>query len=222
MRGSANTLGHCFILRICLSRQISSGTLSRKARRSPVSCAFARRRGLCRGEFVGVPHVQNGQVFGLLGITRDITERKRVRTPDRLRHFYVLLLTSAHDGIYGVDLQGQAIFVNPAAAHDRVPLARNWSAVTCTPSCTIRNRMEACTPLKNVRSTANLMTERFSTWLMRCSGERMARVSRLIHQRPDCRAGRDHRCDGDVSGCHAAQTSRTKAVRERGATPGHS
>ena len=73
--------------------------------------------GYVVGEFVGVPHVQNGQVVGVLGIARDITERKRVEDAlERLRHLYVLLLTSAHDGIYGVDLQGQAIFVNPAAA----------------------------------------------------------------------------------------------------------
>jgi PAS domain S-box-containing protein len=69
------------------------------------------------GEFVGVPHIQNGQPCGVLGIARDITERKRVEDVlERLRHRYVLLLTSAHDGIYGIDLQGNAMFVNPAAA----------------------------------------------------------------------------------------------------------
>lgn len=74
-------------------------------------------RGYVVGEFVGVPHVQNGQTSGLLVTGRDITERKRVEdTLERLRHLYGLLLTSAPDGIYGVDLQGDAIFVNPAAA----------------------------------------------------------------------------------------------------------
>jgi PAS domain S-box-containing protein len=74
-------------------------------------------RGYVVGEFVGVPHVQNGQTSGLLVIGRDITERKRVEdTLERLRHLYGLLLTSAPDGIYGIDLQGNAIFVNPAAA----------------------------------------------------------------------------------------------------------
>ena len=77
----------------------------------------SKERGYVVGEFVGVPHVRNGQAFGVLGIARDITERKRVEDAlDRLRHLYGLLLTSAHDGIYGVDLQGHAIFVNPAAA----------------------------------------------------------------------------------------------------------
>ncbi|MDE3039547.1 MAG: PAS domain S-box protein [Nitrospirota bacterium] len=77
----------------------------------------SNERGYVVGEFVGVPHVQNGQASGMLGIARDITERKRVEDAlERLRHLYVLLLTSAHDGIYGVDLQGHAIFVNPAAA----------------------------------------------------------------------------------------------------------
>ncbi|HSN04832.1 MAG TPA: PAS domain S-box protein, partial [Nitrospira sp.] len=69
------------------------------------------------GEFVVVPHVRNGRTFGVLGIARDITERKRVEdTLERLRHLYGLLLTSAHDGIYGINRQGEAIFVNPAAA----------------------------------------------------------------------------------------------------------
>ena len=77
----------------------------------------SHERGYVVGEFVGVPHVQNGQAFGVLGIARDITERKRAEDAlERLRHLYVLLLTSVHDGIYGVDLQGHAIFVNPAAA----------------------------------------------------------------------------------------------------------
>lgn len=77
----------------------------------------SRDRGYVVGEFVGVPYVQNGQTSGLLVIGRDITERKRVEdTLDRLRHLYGLLLTCAPEGIYGIDLQGNAIFVNPAAA----------------------------------------------------------------------------------------------------------
>lgn len=77
----------------------------------------SRDRGYVVGEFVGVPHVQNGQLSGLMMIGRDITERKRVAdTLERLRHLYGLLLTSVPEGIYGIDLQGSAIFVNPAAA----------------------------------------------------------------------------------------------------------
>ena len=85
-----------------------------------LTCVFRIRsqdRGYVVGEFVGVPHIQNGRPCGVLGIARDITERKRVEEAlERLRHRYVLLLTSAHDGIYGIDMQGHAIFVNPAAA----------------------------------------------------------------------------------------------------------
>ncbi len=77
----------------------------------------SRDRGYVVGEFVGMPHVQNERTSGLVMIGRDITERKRVEdTLERLRHLYGLLLTSAPDGIYGIDLQGTAIFVNPAAA----------------------------------------------------------------------------------------------------------
>ncbi|HSA62837.1 MAG TPA: PAS domain S-box protein [Nitrospiraceae bacterium] len=77
----------------------------------------SRESGYVVGEFVGVPHIQNGQIVGVLGIARDVTERKRAEdTLERLRHLYGLLLTSTHDGIYGIDREGHAIFVNPAAA----------------------------------------------------------------------------------------------------------
>lgn len=77
----------------------------------------SRERDYVVGEFVGGPYLQNGQVVGVLGSARDITDRKRAEDAlERLRHLYVLLLSSTHDGIYGVDLQGHSIFVNPAAA----------------------------------------------------------------------------------------------------------
>ena len=34
---------------------------------------------------------------------------------NEIKHRYELILTSAGDGIYGLDLQGRGTFVNPAA-----------------------------------------------------------------------------------------------------------
>ncbi len=58
------------------------------------------------------------QFSATVGIARDVTERKKAETSlARLRHKYELLLNSAHDGIYGLDLEGKTILVNPAAAN---------------------------------------------------------------------------------------------------------
>ncbi|MBF0192969.1 MAG: PAS domain S-box protein [Magnetococcales bacterium] len=60
----------------------------------------------------------NGKLLGYRGIDRDITKRieqetifKKVELRQRL------ILNSAGDGIYGIDINGMATFVNPAAAN---------------------------------------------------------------------------------------------------------
>ena len=51
------------------------------------------------------------------GIIRDITERRRAEEAlDRLRRQHALILTQAGEGIYGLDVDGNTTFVNPAAA----------------------------------------------------------------------------------------------------------
>jgi PAS domain S-box-containing protein len=51
------------------------------------------------------------------GIIRDISGRKRTeQTLDQLRRRQTLILTQAGEGIYGLDLDGRATFVNPSAA----------------------------------------------------------------------------------------------------------
>jgi PAS domain S-box-containing protein len=58
-----------------------------------------------------------GTLTGFMGIARDITGERQVEaTLDRLRLQYESILNAAGEGIIGIDRQGQATFVNPAAA----------------------------------------------------------------------------------------------------------
>jgi PAS domain S-box-containing protein len=58
-----------------------------------------------------------GNVAGLVTVSRDITERKRAdELIVRLSRQNKLLLDSAGEGIYGVDVNGNTTFANPAAA----------------------------------------------------------------------------------------------------------
>jgi PAS domain S-box-containing protein len=60
---------------------------------------------------------QDGNVAGLAGIMIDITERKQAEEAmKRLHHQYQLILSSAAEGILGLDLEGKHVFVNYAAA----------------------------------------------------------------------------------------------------------
>ncbi|MDQ3999542.1 MAG: PAS domain S-box protein, partial [Actinomycetota bacterium] len=59
----------------------------------------------------------SGNIVGLVGITRNVTERKQAEEAlERLNHQNELILNSAGEGIYGLDLQGNVTFANPAAA----------------------------------------------------------------------------------------------------------
>lgn len=59
----------------------------------------------------------HNQISDIVGIARDVTERKKAEASlARLHYQYELLLNSVHDGIYGIDLEGKATLVNPAAA----------------------------------------------------------------------------------------------------------
>jgi diguanylate cyclase (GGDEF)-like protein/PAS domain S-box-containing protein len=52
------------------------------------------------------------------GVIRDITERKRFEEAlEQLSRQHEMVLKSAGEGIFGLDLDGNATFVNPAAAH---------------------------------------------------------------------------------------------------------
>ncbi|MBE9178053.1 EAL domain-containing protein [Oculatella sp. LEGE 06141] len=58
-----------------------------------------------------------GKLIHFIGLQTDVTERQKAQEAlERLQHRNELILNSAGEGIYGLDLQGNATFVNPAAA----------------------------------------------------------------------------------------------------------
>ncbi|MBT2289394.1 PAS domain S-box protein [Paenibacillus albidus] len=64
-----------------------------------------------------VPIMMNNEVVGVFGITSDITERKRhLNQIEKLSYEHALILNSVSEGIFGMDLEGATMFINPAAA----------------------------------------------------------------------------------------------------------
>jgi PAS domain S-box-containing protein len=65
---------------------------------------------------LGETHEDGERLF--TGVIRDITERKRFEEAlEQLSRQHEMVLKSAGEGIFGLDLDGNATFVNPAAAH---------------------------------------------------------------------------------------------------------
>jgi PAS domain S-box-containing protein len=63
-----------------------------------------------------VPIMMNRQVVGVFGITSDITERKRhLEQIEKLSYEHALILNSVSEGIFGMNLEGTTMFINPAA-----------------------------------------------------------------------------------------------------------
>ena len=73
---------------------------------------------LCIMECSGKPVLdERGGLIGYRGVDRDITRRNRAEEAlERLSRQHQLILNSAGEGIYGLDLQGNTTFINPAAA----------------------------------------------------------------------------------------------------------
>ncbi|MBY9082527.1 PAS domain S-box protein [Paenibacillus sp. HN-1] len=64
-----------------------------------------------------VPILVQGNVAGVFGITNDITEHKNhLRQIEKLSYEHALILNSVSEGIFGVDLEGNTIFINPSAS----------------------------------------------------------------------------------------------------------
>lgn len=63
-----------------------------------------------------VPIMVNSQVVGVFAITSDITERKRhLEQIEKLSYEHALILNSVSEGIFGLNLEGTTVFINPAA-----------------------------------------------------------------------------------------------------------
>lgn len=64
-----------------------------------------------------VPIMVNSQVVGVFAITSDITERKRhLEQIEKLSYEHALILNSVSEGIFGLNLEGETVFINPAAS----------------------------------------------------------------------------------------------------------
>lgn len=65
---------------------------------------------------VNVPIVVDGKIVGVYGIATDITEMRRyIEQIEKLSNEYTLILNSVSEGIFGLDNEGVATFINPAA-----------------------------------------------------------------------------------------------------------
>jgi PAS domain S-box-containing protein len=59
----------------------------------------------------------DGTLINFVGLQTDVTARKQAEaTLERLRRHHELVLNSAGEGIYGLDLEGKLTFINPVAA----------------------------------------------------------------------------------------------------------
>ncbi|MDO3412717.1 PAS domain S-box protein [Saccharibacillus sp. CPCC 101409] len=63
------------------------------------------------------PIIVDGRIVGAYGIASDITERKRhMAQIEKLSYEHTLILNSVSEGIFGTDLDGKVVFINPAGA----------------------------------------------------------------------------------------------------------
>ncbi|ANE48721.1 hypothetical protein SY83_04190 [Paenibacillus swuensis] len=64
-----------------------------------------------------IPIIIDNEVVGVYGITRDITERIRYTEQiEKLSYEHSLILNAVTEGIFGLNLEGTAMFINPAGA----------------------------------------------------------------------------------------------------------
>ncbi|WP_020620290.1 PAS domain S-box protein [Paenibacillus daejeonensis] len=74
-----------------------------------------------------IPIIVNDRIVGVFGISSDITQRKRyVEQIEKLSYEHTLILNSVSEGIFGVDAEGQPMFINPAGAAMLGYTSRQW------------------------------------------------------------------------------------------------
>ncbi|MFI2856518.1 PAS domain S-box protein [Paenibacillus sp. JSM ZJ436] len=101
-----------------LAHTLAHFNLAREGHPQYYECTIIRKDGEERRIHVtNVPIIINGNIVGVYGIAMDITERIHyLRQLEELSSRHSLILNSVMEGIYGLDNDGQAIFVNPAGA----------------------------------------------------------------------------------------------------------
>lgn len=68
-------------------------------------------------DVTNVPIIVDDRVVGVYGIAQDITELNRyIGQIEKLSYEHALILNSVSEGIFGLDNQGNGIFINPAGA----------------------------------------------------------------------------------------------------------
>ncbi|MBD8499650.1 PAS domain-containing protein [Paenibacillus arenosi] len=66
---------------------------------------------------INVPIILDNRIVGVYGITTDITERMRyIEQIEKLSNEHSLILNSVTEGIFGLDLDGRSMFINPSGA----------------------------------------------------------------------------------------------------------
>ncbi|WP_068775825.1 PAS domain S-box protein [Paenibacillus sp. FJAT-26967] len=64
-----------------------------------------------------IPIIVDNEIVGVYGITSDITERQKyIEEIEKLSQEYTLILNAVSEGIFGLDAEGNAMFINPAGA----------------------------------------------------------------------------------------------------------
>lgn len=64
-----------------------------------------------------VPILQDSRIVGVFAIISDITERKQhLEQIEKLSYEHALILNSVSEGIFGINLEGETVFINPAAS----------------------------------------------------------------------------------------------------------
>ncbi|QUL56925.1 PAS domain S-box protein [Paenibacillus tritici] len=76
-----------------------------------------RDGGIVEVGMIYVPILVDHEVVGVFAITSDITERKRyLEQIEKLSYEHALILNSVSEGIFGINLKGETVFINPAAS----------------------------------------------------------------------------------------------------------
>lgn len=76
-----------------------------------------RNGHLVEVSMIYVPIMLDSRVVGVFAITSDITERKRhLEQIEKLSYEHALILNSVTEGIFGISLEGETVFINPAAS----------------------------------------------------------------------------------------------------------